>query len=48
MGAYVLALLTSVGDGATDDLWEGVADSSRMFWYERSMAKEGAVTGQAC
>lgn len=38
MGAYVLALLTSVGEGATEDLWEGAPDSSRVFWYEGSMS----------
>lgn len=34
----MLALLVSVGEGATEDLWEGAPDSSRVFWYEGSMS----------
>lgn len=37
MGAYALVLLVSVGEGATEDLWEGALDSSCVFWYEESM-----------
>lgn len=36
----MLALLTSVGEGATEDLWEGAVDSSRVFWYEGSISRK--------